>query len=329
MEPPDLEPVAWTPQKAPPLTGAFEPNSVLASVSRIRIQGTGPEDVVVDHNGRVVYGVADGRLVSSDQDGSRQEVVVDTEGRPMGIEIHPDGTLVVCDAYRGLLAIRNNRVQVLADRFEGVPLRFANNAAVAEDGSIYFTESSRRFGLHQYRNDLFEHSNTGRLFRRHPDGDLEVLLDGLSFANGVALSSDQTTVYVAETGEYRINRYHLTGLHAGRREVFSDNLPGIPDNLTATGGTIWAAMFTPRNKLLDLLLPHPRLRGAVQKLPESLQPQPVRYSFVLGFDEQTGVVTHNLQDPSGGYAPITSARQHEDRLWLGSLTEPALAAIYL
>ncbi len=88
-------------------------------------------------------------------------------------------------------------------------------------------------------------------------------------------------------------------------------------------------MFTPRNKPLDTLLPRPRLRGLVARLPEKVQPQPVRYGFVVGFDEATGAVTHNLQDPSGGYAPITSAREHEGRLWLGSLTEPAIAVLSL
>ena len=329
MEPSSVRPAAWTPPDDPGLTGAFKPNSALAALSRVRITGSGPEDVVVTSDHRVIYGVADGRLVSCNQDGSSQEVLVTTEGRPLGIEIHPDGRLIVCDAYRGLLAIHSKRVHVLADRFEGVQFRFTNNAAIADDGTVYFTDSSQRFGLSQYRNDLFEHSNTGRLFRRHPDGELEMLLDGLSFANGVTLSSDQSAVFVAETGEYRINRYHLTGLQAGRQETFVDNLPGIPDNLTSAGGTIWVAMFTPRNKVLDLLLPRPRLRGMVQKLPESLQPQPVRYGFVVGFNEQTGAVTHNLQDPSGGYAPITTARLHEDRLWLGSLSEPALGALYL
>jgi hypothetical protein len=88
-------------------------------------------------------------------------------------------------------------------------------------------------------------------------------------------------------------------------------------------------MFTPRNKPLDLLLPRPRLRELVARLPENLQPQPARHGFVVGFDEATGAVTHNLQDPAGGYAPITSAREHEGSLWLGSLTEPALATISL
>jgi strictosidine synthase len=330
MDRPTIEPVAWTPPRDLGLTGVFEENRRLEVATRIRIPGQGPEDVVVDRTGRIIYGLADGRVMKSDPDGTRQELVADTNGRPLGIEIHPDGRLIACDAHRGLLAIADGEVEILASGYEGMPFKFTNNAAVFNDGTIYFTVTSRKFPLEHYRGDLFEHSNTGRLFRRHPDGELEVLLDNLSFANGVALSSNQTAVFVAETGEYRISKYHLLGPEAGTTEVFADNLPGLPDNLTSSpNGTIWTAMFTPRNRLLDLLLPRPRVRGWVARLPESVQPQPVRHGFVIGIDENTGRVTHNLQDPSGGYAPITTAREHEGRLWLGSLTERAIGAFFL
>ena len=325
-----IDPVAWTPPKDPGLTGSFESNTHLAAARRRPVPGQGPEDVVVDGRGRVIYGLADSRIMASTPDGSDHELIADTGGRPLGIEIHPDGRLVVCDAHRGLLAVADNRVEVLADGFEGVTFQFTNNAAVGDDGSIYFTDTSRRFRIEHYRADLIEHSNTGRLFRRHPDGSLELLADCLSFANGVALSTDGTAVFVAETGEYRIRRHHVSGPKAGTTEIFVENLPGILDNLTANGrGTIWAAMFTTRNKALDVLLPRPRIRRLVARLPESLQPQPRRYGWAARFDERTGAVTHNLQDPAGGYAPITSVREHEGRLWLGSLTEPAVATISL
>lgn len=330
MDRPRIDPVAWTPPPDRGLTGSFQKNGLLAPARRVPVPGRGPEDVVVDKSGRVIYGLEDGRLMSSAPDGSDHRLIADTGGRPLGIELHPDGRLIVCDANLGLLGVDDDRVEVLADGYEGVPFRFTNNAAIGDDGSIYFTDTSRRFRLAHYRDDLFEHSNTGRLFRRNPDGSLEVLLDRLSFANGVALSTDGNSVYVAELGEYRIVRRHVAGPKAGNTEVLVENLPGIPDNLTSNrSGIVWAAMFTPRNKLLDLLLPRPRLRGLVARLPETMQPQPVRYSFVVGFDEESGAVIHNLQDPTGAYAPITSAREHDGHLWLGSLTEPAVAVLPL
>lgn len=323
----DLHPAAWTPPKDLGLVGSFARNDRLAAARPIAVPGEGPEDVLGLDDGRVAYGLVDGRVMASSPDGSRHELLAETGGRPLGLERHPDGSIVVCDARRGLLRIADGRSQVLVDRHEGESLRFTNNAAVSSDGTIYFTVSSRRFGIDDYRSDIIEHSNTGRLFRRSAAGEIELLLDGLSFANGVALSADESSVFVAETGEYRIRRMRLDD--PGVSDVFVENLPGIPDNLTASAGIVWAALFSPRNRPLDLLLPRPRLRALVSRLPERLQPQPVRHGFVVGFDETTGDVVHNLQDPAGGYAPVTSARMHEGRLWLGSLTEPAIAVLGL
>ena len=320
----ELRPRAWTPPPDPGLAGPYAENDRLAGARRMPVPGEGPEDVVGREDGRIAYGLADGRVMTMSPDGAEHRLLADTGGRPLGLEAHPDGRLVVCDARRGLLAVDDaGRVEVLVEAFEGEAFRFTNNAAIADDGTIYFTVSSRRFGIDEYRSDLLEHSNTGRLFRLAPDGGPELLVDGLSFANGVTLAGGR--LFVAETGEYRIR---VVDPDTGTHGPFAENLPGIPDNLTTgSGDVVWAAMFTPRNRLLDLLLPRPRLRGLVARLPEAVQPQPVRHGFVLGFDASTGEAVENLQDPDGAYAPITSAREHDERLWLGSLTEPAIAVL--
>ncbi len=328
---PRVDPARWDPPQPPPLEGRFAANDALAAAERWEVTGEGPEDVVVDPAGRVYAGLVDGRIVRFPPGGGWPEVVADTGGRPLGLELAGDGRLIVCDPKRGLLAVEpGGAVEVLVDSYDGNALRFTNNAAVASDGTIYFSDSSTRFGIDNYRADILEHRGNGRLFAHDPDTrETRLLLDGLYFANGVALAPDESFLLVAETGKYRIRRLWLSGAKAGRDEPFAHNLPGIPDNLsTGPGGTFWVAMFTPRNPQLDFLLPRPRLRALVTALPENLQPQPVRHSFVLGFDGD-GEVTHNLQDPEGGYAPITGAREHDGWLYLGSLTEPAIARVRL
>jgi hypothetical protein len=49
---------------------------------------------------------------------------------------------------------------------------------------------------------------------------------------------------------------------------------------------------------------------------------------VLGIDE-AGKVVHNLQDPSGRVAHLTGAREHDGRLFMGSLHDAAIAVIEL
>jgi hypothetical protein len=86
------------------------------------------------------------------------------------------------------------------------------------------------------------------------------------------------------------------------------------------------ALYSPRNAALDAMSDKPLLRKIAFRLPEALQPQPKLHAFVLGIDE-TAEVTHNLQGTGPGtFAPVTSAEQSGDTLYLGSLTEPRFAA---
>ena len=78
-------------------------------------------------------------------------------------------------------------------------------------------------------------------------------------------------------------------------------------------------------KGFGILSDKPLLRKMAFRLPEMLQPQPAHHGFVLGLDEN-GAVIHNLQATGpDAFAPITSAEQHGDTLYLGSLTEPRFA----
>jgi len=51
-----------------------------------------------------------------------------------------------------------------------------------------------------------------------------------------------------------------------------------------------------------------------------------KYGFVLGLDGD-GRVAHNLQDPSGSYASITSVQEHDGVLYLGSLSENSVGRL--
>jgi sugar lactone lactonase YvrE len=325
---PSIDPVVWQPpparERAP---GALARNYKL---SVIRVPGTGPEDVVVDDAGGIITGVADGRILRISEEGRSITTLANTHGRPLGIERMPDGRLLVCDARRGLLAVEphSGAVSSLLGELGGVPMRFCNNAAVARDGTIYFSDSSRRFGIDHWRAEVMEHSGTGRLIRLSPDGKVEVVLDGLEFANGVALAADESFVCVAETGAYRVQRYWLQGPRAGQTELLIDKLGGFPDNIsTGSDGLIWIALASPRNKLLDFLHPRaPLLRRLAWALPDALQPQPVRVVWLLGVDAG-GQVVHDISYPGHSYHMVTGVRELSGVLYLGSLVENAIAIL--
>lgn len=327
--------VRWTPPPSSrPVPRRSDPPT-LPPLRRIPLPGDGPEHVALSASGEIVAGLADGRIVSVPPDATdagRARLLADTGGRPLGIERHGDDAFVVCDAERGLLRVEVSpapRVEVLCDTVGGERLRLCSNVAVARDGAIYFTQSSRRFGLDRYKADLLEHTGTGRVMR-YRDGAVEVLLDGLHFANGVVVAPDGQSLIVAETGGYRLVRLWLTGPMAGTSETFLGELPGFPDNLTITGdGLVWVGMASPRDPLLDWLLPRaPWLRAVTAAIPARLLPGPKDLAWALAVD-QSGKIVHDLRGWRVGYRAVTAARQDGERLYLGSLTERAVAALDL
>jgi sugar lactone lactonase YvrE len=330
-----IDAVAWQAPPAPALEGRFAVNDTLAGARRLAEgQGHGPEDVAIDAQGNLYVGYEDGRLVRYDADGANPDLITNTGGRPFGLDFAPDGTLVVADGYRGLLRVNTHSgaITVLTDRADDQAFAFTDDVDVARDGTVYFSDASSKFGpAMKARDDVIEHGGHGRLLKYDPaTGTTTVLLKGLQFANGVALTADESFVLVTETGNYDVLRYWLKGEKAGTHDVFFDNLPGIPDGISGNGnGTFWVALFAPRNQALDAMSDKPLLRELVFRLPEFMQPQPARHAFVLGLDEN-GQVTHNLQHKgSDAFSPITSVEQAGDRLYLGSLTADSFAVFPL
>jgi sugar lactone lactonase YvrE len=323
-----ISPQAWTPPPAPSLSGQYQQNSLLSSVERLSLgDGFAPEDVAIDSAGRIYSGFDDGRIMRLQPNGSTPEVFANTHGRPLGLVFDSAGNVIVADANKGLLAVaKDGSVTVLTTESEGVPFRCTNDLDVAADGTIYFTDASHKFPLSNYKADLLEHRGNGRLLAYDPrTKTTRTLLRDLCFANGVAVSPDQSFLLVAETGAYRIHRIWLSGARQGSTEVFIDNLPGFPDGISSNGrDRFWVALVSPRDKTLDRILSRPFLRKAVLRLPGFLQPAPKRYSFVLGLDHN-GRVTENLQNGSPEcYAAIANVLEHEGSLYFGSIGESAI-----
>jgi sugar lactone lactonase YvrE len=229
---------------------------------------------------------------------------------------NPDVGLQAVDVHK-------HAVTLLTDHVGSRKLRFVNDLDVAKDGTIYFSESSANYGV-EGQGPLYAimaHRPDGGLFAFDPKTrETRQLLDGLYFPNGVAVTSDQGSVLVAETGLYAITRYRLDG---GRREPFASNMPGIPDGIMGDGrGTIWVACSGPRNGLLDLCGPHAWLRNWVARLPDAaLQQLAVgeAYGLLLAYDE-AGRPTRSLHDRTGRFVGgIANAEPADGKLYLGTI----------
>ena len=144
------------------------------------------------------------------------------------------------------------------------------------------------------------------------------------------MSPDEDFLVVAETGGYRLQRIWLAGPRSGEQEVFVENLPGLPDNVsTGSDGLIWVALPSPRSRILDLLLPRPPvLRKVVWAMPERLRPKDTPTVWVQAYDA-AGLLVHDLQTTHSRLRMISGVRESSGTVWLGSLESAAIGRITL
>lgn len=328
-----IEPAKWTPPPRSALEGPYAPNDRLQPVEWWAKDLVGPEAITVAPDGTLIAGLKDGRIVKLKVGLDTPEVLFDTKGRPLAMAYHPDGRLIICDAHAGLLAMdTSGKVETLATGQGGVPFRFVDDLAIARDGTIYFSDASARNSIERFTEDLLEHQTTGRLLKYVPaTKELTRLADGFSFTNGVALSGDESFLVVSETGTYRLWRLWLTGERAGRKELFTDSLPGFPDNVrwSPSRNGFWVAIGSPRKPEIDLLADWPNVRRIVAALPKAIQPKPARHSYVLLVDLNGKPVESFQHEAPDSYSPIACATEHEGYLYLGSFAREGVARFKL
>ncbi len=300
------------------------------ALHRVEVPSHGAEDVVVDEQGHVWTGTADGCVYRIDPGGGVR-LVGRTGGRPLGLELLGPDRLLVADAHAGLLAMSRTTgvVERLVTQVDGRTMRFCNNAAVARGGDVWFSDSSTVHPIERWKADFVEDTRTGRLLCRRADGRVEVHLDGLAFANGVALAPDESYVCVAETARRTVVRLWLTGERAGTRDLLADDLPGYPDNIsTGSDGLVWVTIASPTDPIVERLKARAPLlvRKAVTRIPAALQPRPKQTVRVQAYAGD-GRLLHDLSASSQSYHMVTGVREHHGDVWLGSLEESAVAVL--
>ena len=326
-----VDPESWRAPAAARRDGIFATNGKLAAVEWLaRGSGLGPEAIAIDAAGDLFTGYTDGRIVRMGRDGSGVRTVAVTGGRALGLAFGANGALYVADGQRGLLRVDKGKVEALADTEGGKPFRLTDDLDVAVDGTVYFTDASFKFNFADHEMDILEHRPNGRLLAWRPQtGKVELLADNLRFANGVAVAPDGSAVIFTETSSYRVMRYHLSGAKKGLIEPFAENLPGFPDNITygREKQRYWVALAAPRDPIVDALSAWPHLRRAIARLPKALMPKPKRHAQILALDLDGKVIAYLDHDAPDSFSPISSVREHDGWLYLGSFGRDAVGRI--
>lgn len=185
-----------------------------------------------------------------------------------GLTLDAEGRVVICEhGNRRISRLEPDGTRTtLVDNFEGSRLNSPNDAAYGSDGSLYFTDPP--YGLEGLEESPLRELDFNGVYRLHPDGELELLVRDQSRPNGIALSPDESVLYVANSDENQKVwfAYDLDENGASNGRIFYDvndqTAEGGADGLKvdraghlfATGpGGVW--VFAPDGSHLGTIMP--------------------------------------------------------------------------
>jgi gluconolactonase len=157
-----------------------------------------PEGPVVTPWGTLmVMEVGAGQLTQVDPASGTRSTFADCGGGPAAAAFGPDGALYVCNFRGGRIQRVDPGTREVSDLYTecgGEPLGLPNDLVFDQAGGFWFTDSGR-----------------GALFYATPDGTrIRQCAGGLPDANGVGLSPDRATLYVATTADGRLQAWEVT-----------------------------------------------------------------------------------------------------------------------
>lgn len=324
-----VDPVAWDAPQDLGLVDPFDSNNRLRRTRGLKLGvHRGPEEIAIDQNGLLYATTGDGKIIRLRVDGSELQVFADPGGRPLGLGFDDGGNLWVANAFLGLQRVSpDGQVETIVSAIDQPRVEYVNNLAIARSGKVYFSNSSAKFGAADIGDtyqasllDILEHGGHGSVLEYDPDtGSVTTIIDGLNFANGIALSDDEQFLVIAETGSYRITKHWLSGPLTGTSKALIDNLPGFPDNISnGLNGRFWIGLIAPRNTVVDRFSSSPFARRLIMRLPRFLRPDAERSAHVIAINGE-GEVLMNLQQHPADISAVTGVLETGDDLFLGNL----------
>lgn len=145
-----------------------------------------------DRDGNLyVVDIPYGRIFKIRPGGGDWSVVAEYDGWPNGLKIHKDGRLFVADHRRGIMCVdpQSGRVEPVLEGVRREGFKGTNDLVFSSDGDLYFTDQGQT-GLQD---------PSGRVYCLRSNGRVDCLLKDIPSPNGLVLSPDERTLFVAVT----------------------------------------------------------------------------------------------------------------------------------
>jgi gluconolactonase len=115
-----------------------------------------------------------------------------------GLVMSPEGKLVLCQhGDRRVARLEDGKFVTLVDNYQGKKLNSPNDAVYHSNGDLYFTDPP--YGLLKLNADPKKELPFNGVYRLAKDGTLSLITKDMTFPNGIALSPDEKTLYVANS----------------------------------------------------------------------------------------------------------------------------------
>lgn len=157
-------------------------------------------------------------------------------GGANGLALDKEGRVVFAEGEAGRVTRleADGSLTVLADSYNGQRFNAPNDLVVAADGTIFFTDP-----LPPRPHEAVTRDFAG-VYAIYPDGELELLIDDMKYPNGIGLSPDEATLYIADTMNREIRAYDLADVRVSNPRNFCEVT--LPDGFAVDRqGRIWCA----------------------------------------------------------------------------------------
>src|ERR1700724_2390322 len=200
--------------------------------------------------------IPNNRIMRFSEDDGHVSVYRQPSMNSNGNTIDREGRLITCE-HSGRRVTRtelDGSITIIADKYNGKKLNSPNDAVVASDGSIWFTDPVYGIGGYSEGIKAEPEQEKHNVYRVDPkSGDIKVVVDDFVEPNGIALSPDEKKLYVIDTGftDGPDNPSHIRAFDldvgAGKLsngKVFAEMpKPSITDGMRCdTDGNVWCSV---------------------------------------------------------------------------------------
>lgn len=241
-----------------------------AKLEKLWGDGSFTEGPTPGPDGAIYFSDIGNRIMRFDPKTGETTVFRDPSGRSNGLKFDTQARLIACEGAntggnrRISITEKDGTVRALTDNYMGKKYNSPNDLTLDAKGRVYFTDP-------RYVGGEAREIDTESVYRVDPDGTVTQIISDVTKPNGIVISPDGKTLYLADNnGAPKGNRFLIAydlkpdGTVANRRKLYDFKDDRGIDGMTVTseglivatagkGKTAGVSIFTPEGKKVGFI----------------------------------------------------------------------------